>query len=110
MKAVGHSQHMQNMRRIREEKRLTQADLAEMTGLGQGYLSKIEVGTANPSLDKILLIAKALGVEPHQLFPLPDLQARIMAAISAIADPNRQEAAVVVLEAMAGKLHDQGRD
>lgn len=88
------------MATIREARGLTQADLAEMTGLGQGYVSKIESGVANPSLDKINLIAQALKVEPAELFSLPDLQKRVLAAISSIKDPARVEAALVVLEAM----------
>ena len=92
---------MKNMTAIREAKGLTQADLSEMTGLGQGYLSKIESGAANPTLDKINIIAQAMKVEPSELFALPDLKKRVLAAISSIEDPARAEAALVVLEAMA---------
>jgi transcriptional regulator with XRE-family HTH domain len=98
---IGHYRGMKNMATIREAKGLTQEQLADMTGLGQGYLSKIEAGTANPTLEKILVIAKALRVDPAQLFALPDLQSRVLAAISAIDDPVQVEAALVVLEAMA---------
>lgn len=106
---VGHNMSMKNMAAIREAKNLTQADLSEMTGLGQGYLSKIESGAANPTLDKINIIAEALKVEPAELFDLPDLKKRVLAAISSIEDPATAEAALVVLEAMAAghKLPDQ---
>ena len=100
-RSIMHYMPMKNMAAIREAKGLTQEDLATMTGLGQGFLSKIEAGTANPTLQKITLIAKALKVEPSELFALPDLQQRVLAAISSITDPAQKEAALVVLESMA---------
>jgi transcriptional regulator with XRE-family HTH domain len=98
---LGHYMPMKNMSAIREAKNLTQEQLAELTGLGQGYLSKIEKGMANPTLDTIGKIATALQVEPAELFALPELQQRVLSAISSIRDPERLEAALVVLEAMA---------
>jgi transcriptional regulator with XRE-family HTH domain len=92
---------MERMREIREAKGLTQADLSAMTGFNQGFLSKIEKGQANPSLDKITAIASALGVAPFELFTPSDLKARVLLAIGAM-DPTAAEAAVVVLEKMAG--------
>ena len=92
---------MENLRTIRNEKRLTQAQLAQKAGVDQGFISKIEKGEGNPSLENIRQIANALGVEIAEMFTLPDLKRRTLAAMEAITDPTRQEAAVVVLEAMA---------
>jgi transcriptional regulator with XRE-family HTH domain len=92
---------MKNMATIREAKNLTQEQLSEMTELGQSYLSKIEKGMANPTLETIIKIATALKVEPAELFELPELQKRVLTAISSINDPAQIEAALVVLEAMA---------
>jgi DNA-binding XRE family transcriptional regulator len=41
------------IREVRESKNMTQADAAEGTGLTQQYLSKIEQGTENVSLDTL---------------------------------------------------------
>lgn len=40
----------ENIRRIREEKQLTQAYVAERAGISQAMLCQIERGTKNPSL------------------------------------------------------------
>lgn len=97
---IGHVLGMENLKRIREMRGMTQADLAEATGLTQGAISKIESGRMNVTREKINLLAAALGCEPVELFSLPDLQQRVLAAISAL-DPERREAALTVLESMA---------
>jgi DNA-binding Xre family transcriptional regulator len=48
------------IRRIRQSKRITQVRLAEETGLSQQFLSKIEQGTENISLDTLERIQKSL--------------------------------------------------
>lgn len=93
---------MENLRAIRKKRGLTQVQLAEKAGIGQGFLSKLEKGDTNITLDKIRDIAAALDVHPALLFALPQLQNRAMLALTDI-DPSRQEAAVTVLEAMVRK-------
>ncbi len=93
---------MKKLREFREQRGLSQVELADMVGIGQGYISKIENGSVNVTLEKLLLIAKALRVEPVELFDIPELQKRALAALSAL-DQNQREAALVVLEAMAGR-------
>lgn len=95
-----YNNRMKNLRKIREARGLPQVQLSEMTGLGQGYLSKVERGSMNVTLEKINLLAHALRVEPVELFDMPELQQRALAALSAI-DPARREAALIVLETMA---------
>lgn len=97
-----HNGRMKKLREMREQRGLSQVELAEMVGVGQGYISKIEHGSMNVTLEKIILIAQALRVEPVELFEIPELQQRALAALSAI-DPARREAALVVLETMAEK-------
>jgi len=48
---------------LRNESGLTQKQLAELTGIDQSDLSKIERGAANPSVATLERIAKALGGE-----------------------------------------------
>lgn len=92
---------MENLKRVREEKGITQADLAEMVGLSQAFVSRIEAGRANPTLDKIRAIATALQTEPAELFTLPDFQRRAISALGAIDNLEEREAALIVLESMA---------
>lgn len=46
----------------REEKALTQQQLAEATGIAQADISRLENGTANPSLKTLKRLAAGLGM------------------------------------------------
>ncbi len=46
----------------REEKNITQKELAEMTGITQNDISKLENGNANPSLQTLKKLANGLGM------------------------------------------------
>jgi ribosome-binding protein aMBF1 (putative translation factor) len=48
---------------LRERRGLTQADLAELTGIDQGDISRIERGSANPTERTLSRIADALGAQ-----------------------------------------------
>jgi transcriptional regulator with XRE-family HTH domain len=50
--------------------RLSQSNLAERAETDQGFISELERGVANPTLDLILRIAKALRVDVVDLFGL----------------------------------------
>ncbi len=59
-----------NLRRIRNEAGLSQEELAYRAGLHRTYISSIERGQRNVSLENIFAIAKALKVEPADLVKL----------------------------------------
>ncbi len=50
------------IRRLREEKRLTQLQLSERVGISDRELSNIEIGKVNPLFGTILAIAENLNV------------------------------------------------
>ena len=52
----------QNVRRIIQDKGLTQEQLAEASGFTQQYLSELENGRRNPTIVSLYEIATALGV------------------------------------------------
>jgi transcriptional regulator with XRE-family HTH domain len=52
-----------NVKRIREEKELTQEALAERVKVHRVYLAQIEAGTKIPSIPTLEKIAKALKVK-----------------------------------------------
>jgi transcriptional regulator with XRE-family HTH domain len=56
------------IRRLRQERRLTQAQLAEASDLSSTYLGIIERGENVPTLTVILQIAAGLGLHPMELF------------------------------------------
>ena len=51
------------IRKYRLQAHMTQVQLAERCGIYQTYLSRIENGTANPSVFLLNALATALGVE-----------------------------------------------
>ena len=57
-----------NLRRIRRARALTQEALSLESGLMQSYLSEIESGKRNVSIDNIGILAHALGVRIGDLF------------------------------------------
>lgn len=48
---------------------LTQAQVAEILGKGQVYISQVESGTRVPSLGWLFKVAEAMGWDPHELDP-----------------------------------------
>ncbi|MUG67289.1 HTH-type transcriptional regulator sinR [Chlamydia abortus] len=58
----------EQIRRIRKLRGMTQEQLAEQSGLSFSYISDVERGTRNISLESLGKIISALGVKPAQLF------------------------------------------
>ena len=56
-----------NVRRARKDKGWTQEQLAFEASVKRAYLSEIENGQRNVSLDVVEKLAKALGVPPNVL-------------------------------------------
>jgi len=55
------------IRRVRRERGLTQEELATEVGASMAHLSRLESGARQPSLDGLLRVAAALGVEVGEL-------------------------------------------
>lgn len=55
-------------RQIRKSKKLSQSEVAERAGLSISYISDVERGVANPKLDTIEALAKAIDVSAGELF------------------------------------------
>lgn len=53
---------------IRARKGMTQEKLAGKMGIGPKYLSSIERGKENPTLDTLISLSKALGVDLGEIF------------------------------------------
>lgn len=58
----------QRIKTIRTQRKMTLQDLADLTGLTKGYLSKIERSKKAPPFSTITRIANGLGVEASYLF------------------------------------------
>ena len=53
---------------LRKSKRYSQERFAEKIDISEIYMGQIERGEANPTLEKLIAIAGALGVEMRELF------------------------------------------
>ncbi len=56
-----------NMKKLRESKGLSQGDIHRATLIDRAYISNLEAGKQNPTLETIAKIAEALGVGSDQL-------------------------------------------
>lgn len=62
-----------NVRKFRKLRGMTQEQLGLDTEMERSYVSDLERGTRNPSVRAVERLAKALGVELHQLLmPVED--------------------------------------
>jgi len=55
---------VQIMAEQREGKHITQAQLAELSGINQAHISRIENGNSKPTMPTIFRICKALEIDP----------------------------------------------
>lgn len=58
----------ESIRRLRTEHQLTQVEFAELAGFHQAYVSRLEGGNANPTLNALEVVATSLGLTIFELF------------------------------------------
>ena len=59
------------IKEIRENKGITQLELAQLTGLSVGYICDLERGSrTNPSYNTMIIISKALNADVGVVFEL----------------------------------------
>ena len=56
-----------NLKRIRIQKGISQGDIARSLKIGRSFITNIENGKTNPTLDTIARIAKVIGVPADEL-------------------------------------------
>lgn len=55
------------MKKLREAKNMSQGDIHRATGIDRAYISNLEAGKQNPTLETIAKIADALGTTSDKL-------------------------------------------
>ncbi|AMN56372.1 transcriptional regulator (plasmid) [Roseibium algicola] len=55
-----------NLTRLRDERNMTQKEIAAISGISQQYLSSLERGKRNPTVITIYQISLALNVDPME--------------------------------------------
>jgi transcriptional regulator with XRE-family HTH domain len=58
-----------NIKKLREDRKLTQIEISVDAGLNPSYYSKIERGEVNPSMEKLYRIIKALKANSSDILP-----------------------------------------
>ena len=61
-----------NIRKYRKQMKLSQVDLAVEVGIDRSYLSEIENGRVNPTINILYAIADSLNVSIVDLFSAPN--------------------------------------
>ncbi|MCZ8158576.1 MAG: helix-turn-helix transcriptional regulator [Rhizobiaceae bacterium] len=61
----------QNLRRIRQAKKMSQEDLAHRASIDRTYVSSLERGVYSPTIEVVAKIAHALDVEVVELLIAP---------------------------------------
>lgn len=59
----------QNIKKARKKARKTQEELAQDAGIHVSYLSRIERGVVNPSIEVLESIAKSLRIKSSNILP-----------------------------------------
>jgi transcriptional regulator with XRE-family HTH domain len=60
---------IENIRKTRRAKQISQIDLANRANISQSFLASLESGKKQPSVLTIIKLARALEVNPGDLFP-----------------------------------------
>lgn len=60
------------IRQIRNDKQISQEEFADMCGMHRSYMSDVELGKRNISLENIEKIATCLGMTISQLFEIAE--------------------------------------
>ena len=72
-----------NIRRLRKEKRMTLKDMSQLTGISVQALSNYEKGSRTAGLEKVILMADALGAKLEDVLGTSQKAASIMRALNA---------------------------
>ncbi len=104
------------LRALREEKKLSQGDIENRTGLLRCYISRVENGHTVPAIETLEKMARALEVPLYQLFydgqeppELPYLPSRKTAAEIAWGSSGRDARLLSKLRRFLSRLEDRDR-
>jgi transcriptional regulator with XRE-family HTH domain len=104
------------LRVLREEKKLSQGDIEERTGLLRCYISRVENGHTVPAIETLEKMARALEVPLYQLFydgqeppKLPHLPNRKTADEIAWGSSGKDERFLTKLRRHLGRLEEKDR-
>lgn len=65
---ITHKKLGEKIKQLRKERSMTQEDLAFKVEVDRSYMGFVERGEKNPTLDKLMKIAKAFNISLSELF------------------------------------------
>jgi transcriptional regulator with XRE-family HTH domain len=75
------AQLSQNMFHLRQARKLSQGDLASLSGLPRSTVTHIESGSGNPSLRSLIKVANALQVSIEELLARPRTEVHLVRSV-----------------------------
>ena len=106
----------ERLRLLREQKKLSQGDIENRTGLLRCYISRVENGHTVPSIETLEKLARALEVPLYQLFydgekppELPNLPRRKSSDDIAWGSTGKHARFLTRLRRLLGRLDDGDR-
>lgn len=109
-RSLEHRAFGQALRTVREQRRLTQQQLADLAGLDRTYLGAIERGERNPSLSNLFKLANTLNVRLRDVAAAADLIAAGADLIAASTTPEPRHPTSFALERAAIALKGLNQD
>ena len=91
-----HTAAMENLKKLRKKAGLSQAKLAEMAGVDQSFVSRLERSQTDVSSDILRALASALKVPVSALFPPDSKQSRLWNAVERVPPGYEEQAAALV--------------
>lgn len=83
------------LRKTRQDRGLSQEELCRITGLSRKFLGQIELGKSNVSLEKLILISKALNISLTSLFsgidPVQDQFSSLVEKLATFSDAQSKQ-------------------
>jgi len=92
---------------IRTKKRITQEELAEMMDINPKYLSSIERGKENPTLNTLIKLSESLGVDLGEMFSFVEAEDPVKrkSQIKALLKEADEEELKLILKVLSAVLH-----
>jgi transcriptional regulator with XRE-family HTH domain len=96
------------IKQLRRTQKYSQEKLAEIAGINSKYLSSIERGAENPTLDLFIKLAQALKVDLRELFEIDNESINpkmVRRRLKALVNEIRDEQLVRILRALESLVH-----
>ena len=92
---------------LRKQRKFSQEALANKAGTSAKYLSRIELGRENPTLDILLRLSDGLDVEPYELFSFEEGERtlRLRRRMGKLLDEVKDEEAARIVRILEAVMH-----